>query len=240
MAVAESRSARKGNQGGPSARRAAALLVNPSNSANSRLVKIPMRISTARTLAADPGAVAGLIEAYAEALEKSRLSGRSVRFEVDVRPHGTFGITEFDVGSPDPEIDDDLAGALDAARAWGRERVADILSGDDMLAADAFATLIGTSRMTVNVRRRNQQVLGLEGARRGYRFPAWQVGEDGKPFAALPALFERLGGLPWTVYRFLVQSHAELGGITGREALRRGQMARAIEAAESVARGDFT
>jgi hypothetical protein len=198
-----------------------------------------MRTSTARALAADPDAVAGLIEAYAEALEKSRLHGRSVRFEVDVRPQGAPGITELDIGTPNLKIDDDLARALDAARGRGRERVAEILSGDDMLTADEFAALIGTGRMTANVRRRNQQVLGLEGARRGYRFPAWQVGEDGKPFAALPALFERLGGLPWTIYRFLVQSHAELGGMTGRDALRRGQMAQTIDAAESVARGDF-
>jgi hypothetical protein len=239
MAEAELKSRRKGNQGRSRAGRATALLVKPSGCEKVRVVSIPMRTSTARTLAADPGAVAGLIEAYAKALEKSRFSGRSVRFEVDVRPEGAPGITEFDMGSPGPEMGDDLLRAIDAARTRGRERVAEILSGDDMLSADAFAALIGTSRMTVNAWRRNHQVLGLEGAKRGYRFPAWQVGDEGKPFAALPALFERLGGLSWTVYRFLIQSHAELGGMTGRDALRRGQIARTLDAAESVARGDF-
>jgi hypothetical protein len=240
MAVVDSKSGRKGDLGGRRhAGRAAALLVNPSGAAKARLVKIPIRSKIARMLAAAPDAVASVIEAYFEAVEKSRLSGRSVRFEVDVRPAGAPGITEFDIGSPVPAMNDDLAGALIAARARGRERVAEILSGDEMLTADAFAALIGISRMTVNVRRRNQQILGLEGARRGYRFPAWQVGEDGKPFTALPALFESLGGLPWTVYRFLVQPHAELGGLTGRDALRRGLVAQTIDAAESVARGDF-
>lgn len=62
---------------------------------------------------------------------------------------------------------------------------------------------LGTSRMTVNTKRQNHQVLGLGGAKRGFRFPAWQVGEDGKPFAALPRLFERLGGGLWAVYRSL-------------------------------------
>jgi hypothetical protein len=88
--------------------------------------------------------------------------------------------------------------------------------------------------MTVNTKRRNHQLLGLEGAKRGYRFPQWQIGADGKPFEALPALFDRLGGSPWAVYRFLVQRHAELGGLTGREALAKGRSAQTIEAAESV------
>ncbi|MGG2362632.1 hypothetical protein ACE4Z5_27370, partial [Salmonella enterica] len=79
------------------------------------------------------------------------------------------------------------------------------------------------SRVTVNTKRQNHQVLGLEGARRGYRFPRWQITRDGKPFAALPVLFDRLGNSPWAVYRFLVQHHPELDGLTGREALQRGK-----------------
>ena len=108
-----------------------------------------------------------------------------------------------------------------------------------MLSADQFAALLGTSRMTVNTKRQRHQVLGLDGAKRGFRFPAWQVGEDGKPFAALPALFERLGGGPWSVYRFLVQPHPELDGLTGREALSRGQTDQALEVADSIAQGTF-
>ena len=108
-----------------------------------------------------------------------------------------------------------------------------------MLSADQFAALLGISRMTVNTRRQNHQVLGLDGAKRGFRFPAWQVGEDGKPFAALPRLFERLGGGPWSVYRFLVQSHPELDGMTGREALRRGKADEALAVTDSIADGAF-
>ena len=136
-----------------------------------------------------------------------------------------------------PSRADDIEGALDAARARGRGRVADILNGDDMLTADAFAGRLGISRMTVNVWRRDHRVLGLEGARRGHRFPAWQVGEDGKPFPALPGLFARLGG-PWAVHRFLVQHHPALDGATGREALRQGRTAEALEAADGIGR-DF-
>jgi hypothetical protein len=81
-------------------------------------------------------------------------------------------------------------------------------------------------------------VLGLEGAKRGFRFPDWQVGQDGKPFAALPALFERLGD-EWAVYRFLVQHHPELDGLTGKEALQRGQSDKVIETAETISQAAF-
>jgi DNA-binding CsgD family transcriptional regulator len=129
----------------------------------------------------------------------------------------------------------ELDRSLTAARERGHHRVAEILSRTDMLGADQIARLLGTTRMTINTKRRNHQLLGLDGATRGFRFPEWQIGEDGKPFEALPALFDRLGGSPWAVYRFLVQHHAELSGLTGREALAKGRSAEAIEAAESVA-----
>lgn len=199
-------------------------------------VAIPLRPGTFRTLAGRPDAMAELIEGYGAALERSRRSGRPVRFVVDVTPHGAPRITPAEADAPGSA---DLERALAAARDRGRQRVADILREPEMLNADAFADLIGISRMSVNAKRQKRQLLGLDGAKRGFRFPAWQIDRDGKPFAALPALFDRLGGNPWTVYRFLVQHHPELGGVTGREALHRGRDAAVLAAAESVAR-DFT
>lgn len=64
------------------------------------------------------------------------------------------------------------------------------------------------------------------------------VDPEGKPYAGLRTLYERLGG-PWAVHRFLVQPHAGLGGLSGREALERGKIEAALEAAESVGR-DFS
>jgi hypothetical protein len=115
-------------------------------------------------------------------------------------------------------------------------RGAEILSGEEMLSAEEFAPLIGTIRVAVNAKRQDHQALGLEGAKRGFRFPECQVVVDGKPFSALPELFERLGGSPWAVYRFLVQHHPELNGQTAREALARGRSAEVVEVAESVIR----
>lgn len=130
-------------------------------------------------------------------------------------------------------IDHGLRNALKAARERGEARVAEILADDEMLSAEAFAEQLGTTRETVNAKRQKGLLLGLQGAKRGYRYPVWQVGEDGLPFEALPALLKTLEG-PWAVYRFLVQHHAELGGLTGREALRQGRGSEVLDAAQSV------
>jgi hypothetical protein len=128
--------------------------------------------------------------------------------------------------------------ALTAARERGRLRAAEILSGVDMLSTDAFAEILGTTGATVNTKRWCGQLLGLNGAKRGVRFPIWQLDVEGKPYGAISRLHELLGG-PWAVFRFLMQPHGELGGLTGREALGRGKVKAVLEAAESVGR-DFT
>jgi hypothetical protein len=195
-------------------------------------------------LSARPAKVKALIRGYGEAIAKSRKEGRAVSFKVEVDPTGGAKVTPIGDGTmasapPDEESVDTLNAELEEARGRGRARAAQILAGEDMLSADQFANLIGTSRMTVNTKRKNHQVLGLGGAKRGFRFPAWQVGDDGKPFAALPRLFDRLGGGDWSVYRFLVEAHPELDGLTGREALSRGESERALAVADEIAQGAF-
>jgi hypothetical protein len=185
-----------------------------------------------------PAKVKPLLKGYSDAVATSRRTGRPMSFQVEVDPSGAAKVTSMNDAAR-VEVPNDLSNALDEARARGRLRVADILAGQEMLNADAFAELLGTTRMTVNTKRKNHQVLALDGAKRGFRFPAWQVGDDGKPFAAIPALFERLGGGPWAVYRFLVQIHPELEGLTAREALRRGRTAEVLDVAEGVAQGTF-
>jgi hypothetical protein len=203
---------------------------------------IPIASKAIGTLSRNSQRVGQLVESFGTALERMQRTGRAFRLMVDVEPKGALKIREIDFASESAIIDAapgvagaDLDRALAAARERGQRRVADILSDPDMLNADNLARLLGTTRATVNTKRQNRQLLGLEGATRGFRFPSWQIGEDGKPFAALPTLFDRLGDSPWAVYRFLVQSHPELDGETGRDALRKGRTADVIEAAESVA-----
>lgn len=217
------------------------LVVSSTGSAPHKQVLIRLRSGTLKTIEDKSEQMTTLIERYGAAVKKSRKIGKSISFVVDVGPTGDSNFRSLESAAPGSkraagEAASDLRTALAAARERGQARVADILSRQDMLSADQFAKLLGTSRVTVNAKRQRHEVLGLDGAKRGYRFPKWQIGDDGKPFSALPRLFDLLGGSPWAVYRFLVQHHPELNGLTGRDVLSRGRAAEAFEAAESVVR----
>ncbi|WP_439571506.1 hypothetical protein [Sphingomonas sp.] len=191
-------------------------------------------------LQSNPSTIRVLMERFGSALAATRDTGKASGFSVRINPEGKADIAPLPSAAVrvEPPVAQS-ATALDAARERGRILAAQILDRDDMLTADAFAERLGVSRMTVNSRRQRNELLGLSGAKRGYRFPDWQVDEDGRAFAVLPRLFELLGGNPWTVYRFLTQHHNVLGGVTGRDALRKGDVERVIAAAQGVAEGDF-
>ncbi|CAH0305382.1 hypothetical protein [Roseomonas sp. CECT 9278] len=114
----------------------------------------------------------------------------------------------------------------DLARAYARgaAAAAGILAAPDMLSSDAMAERLGMTREAVHQKRRRGELLGLEGAKRGVRFPAWQIGPDGRPPAALPALLAALGE-PWAAFRFLRATHPELGSHSGIAALHDPRLA---------------
>ncbi len=182
--------------------------------------------------------VEGLNKIYHEARQSGRTAGFTITVDADGEP-AISALNQNEAGEAvETEVEREQAFA--EARSRGRIRAAEILSRDDMLSADQMAERLGISRVTVNARRQRNELLGLDGAKRGFRFPAWQVDDDGRALAALPALFERLGQSPWSVYRFLTQRHNVLEGATGHEALKRGRMDEVLDAAQSVARGDFS
>ncbi|GGK29912.1 hypothetical protein [Salinarimonas ramus] len=185
-------------------------------------------------LVIDPDATLAQITTHLAGL--SRSTGRSQAFEVTVAPAGTVSVRLRPADDePSGSIEDALSRALDRGRTFAGRT----LDAEDMLSADELARRLDVSRETVNVWRQRRRLLALEGARRGYRYPSWQIGSDGRPWPALPQLFEILGDEPWTVHRFLVQPHGALGGRTGREALDADLGAEALRAARSMAAGDF-
>ena len=209
---------------------------------NATPLQIKLSAVTLRSLSGLERDVQGLMKVLGDGVCESRRSGRDVSVVVQIDPTGRLriGADETQSSEQAQNLDDGgLEQALTAARARGRLKAIEILSGEDMLNGEAFAALLGVSRATVNTKRQHQEVLALEGAKRGYRFPAWQVDQNGKPFAVIPALFECLGAGAWTVYRFLVQHHPELDGMTALEALRRGRDVEVIETAEGIAGGTF-
>lgn len=124
--------------------------------------------------------------------------------------------------------------ALRRAYTRGTDAAAELLAGPDMLSSDQIAERLGLSREAVLQKRRRGDLLGIEGAKRGVRFPAWQVGPDGLPIAALRELHDVLGE-PWAVFRFLRQQHPELGMQSGLQvAADRRRAAELVDLARSI------
>ncbi len=136
--------------------------------------------------------------------------------------------------------DDALAEALAAARSRGAAMKEGLLSDSDMLSTAGMAELLGMSEEGVRLKRKRHEILGLEFAKRGIRYPVWQILEDRQLLPGLPRLFEVLGGDPWRLFRFLQQHHSELGGIRALDALRRGRVDGVLAAAVNAASGAFS
>lgn len=221
---------------------AAALRFSGGAAAAGREFAVPLDPTVLKTLSARPATVKSLVEQFGHLVARTKASGHARGFTVmiDAKGNAKFEpLPQREAPSQVTTEDGRLEVSLAAARARGRLRAAQILEQDDMLTAEQFAERLGVSRMTVNARRQKHELLGLDGAKRGFRFPAWQVDEDGKAFAALPQLFDLLGENAWTVYRFLTQRHAVLDGISAKDALRQGKTTQVLQAVESLAQGDF-
>jgi hypothetical protein len=132
-----------------------------------------------------------------------------------------------------------LTEALAAARARGAAVQEELLADPEMLNTAGIANLLGMSEEGVRLKRKRHEILGLESAKRGIRYPAWQVLEGRQLLPALPRLFAMLGDDPWRLFRFLQQHHGELGGDRALDALRHGKVNGVLAAAENTATGAF-
>jgi hypothetical protein len=132
--------------------------------------------------------------------------------------------------------------ALALAFARAEDTKVELLKSPDMLNGEELGAELGLSRATVDNRRVAGKLLALEfGAKRGYRFPRWQreLVQEREIRGAFEAALERLAGVgPWSRYRFFVQQAPELDGLTPVEALRAGDGAAVLRAAESWAQGE--
>lgn len=133
----------------------------------------------------------------------------------------------------------ELAPALDAAKRRGDALKRSLLAAPDMLSTAEMAERLGMSEEGVRLKRKRHEVLGLELAKRGIRYPSWQVLNDRTLLPGLPRLFQILGDSPWTIYRFLLQHHAELGGVCGIDALRQGRVEDVLAASENSVAGGY-
>lgn len=132
-----------------------------------------------------------------------------------------------------------LTEALSAARTRGAALKEELLADPDMLNTTSMAERLGMSEEGVRLKRRRHEILGLEFAKRGIRYPSWQVLPDRQLLPALSRLFALLGDDSWRLFRFLQQHHSELGGQRALEALQRGRVEAVLAAAENAATGAF-
>jgi hypothetical protein len=140
---------------------------------------------------------------------------------------------------PDAPIAPTLADALEAARARGAAVTSHLFSDPDMLSTAGMAKFLGMSEEGIRQKRKRHEILGVAFARRGLRYPAWQIRPDRQLLPALSRLFEILGDDDWRIYRFLLQHHPEAGGERAVDALWHGKVAAVIGAAENIAAGAF-
>jgi len=133
----------------------------------------------------------------------------------------------------------ELAEALAAARQRGEVFKEKLLADPDMLSTGGMADRLGMSEEGIRLKRKRHEILGLEFAKRGIRYPAWQVMENQQIVPGMARLFAVLGDDSWSVYRFLQQRHSELGGGRAIDVLRNGRVSAVIGAAENMAIGAF-
>ncbi|AHI24906.1 hypothetical protein H845_961 [Komagataeibacter xylinus E25] len=205
-------------------------------------VSIPVGRTVLASVARQVGTARSVIENLGCALAETRKSGRGVYFSVEIAPEGSVRI----ISAPENPKTTDAGqaisppdSALARAKARGKALAARIVARDDMVTAEELARRMGTTRVTVNARRRTRQLIGLEGTTRGYRYPTWQLDSDGRPLAVIANLFSTLGDSPWTIYRFLTQQHPELEGRTALTALQAGEVDRVLSVATGIAEGTF-
>lgn len=169
-----------------------------------------------------------------EAVDKSDFKGRlyKLRLKVEVGKRGKVVVS---TEAPAPR-----SPGVEAALQRGAAKVAEILKGEDMLSAAEFGARIGASHETVHAKRRRGELLALTGATRGYHFPAWQIDDAGLPMAGLGQLAAALGHQPWRLYRYLTMAHGELGGRTGLEMLKTGQLNEALAHIAAIDHGAFS
>ncbi len=75
------------------------------------------------------------------------------------------------------------------------------LADPEMLNTAYIANLLGMSEEGARLKRKRHEILGLESAKRGIRYPAWQILENRQLLSALPSLLAMLGDDPWRQQR---------------------------------------
>lgn len=118
---------------------------------------------------------------------------------------------------------------LKASEKRGTIAFEKIMSAEDMLTPGAMAERLNTTRQTIDAWRKSRRLLALKGAKRGYRYPAWQIDERNRLLPGLKEVLTAIGD-EVTVFLWLRAPQPGFGTDTGADALRRNPAEDIIEA----------
>lgn len=112
------------------------------------------------------------------------------------------------------------------ARLRGMERMGSLLrhGGPDPLTADQVSELLRVSRQSVNTWRNERRLLGIQQARRGYLYPAWQFDLERNRIvdgvSDVLAVIDRSD--PWSAVIFFTSPNVTLENRSPIDVLKRG------------------
>jgi hypothetical protein len=162
-----------------------------------------------------------------------------------------FGAASAEAGKPSPVLDAQPRARLVGAPISKSAKAADFplvrqgqletaIDMGDTLSSDEIAVRLNTNRETIKQWRAAGRLIGVEGAKRGIRYPAAQIGPNFAPLTGIHEVLKALDGDHWEAWRFLASEIDELNGITGFDALRDGRLQEALETLEARSYGSFS
>lgn len=110
---------------------------------------------------------------------------------------------------------------------------------EDLLTSDELAERAGLkTRQSVHDWLKTGRVVGWQGAKRGYVFPAGQLDERGRPLTGLDRILPHFGD-GYAAWIWLTTPRPALDEATPLALLRKGDVDYVVAAAEGDAQGDF-
>jgi biotin operon repressor len=130
---------------------------------------------------------------------------------------------------------DEADDPLRAARLRGVQARQEILQAEGgTLTAAEVASLLGISRQAVDKRRRANRLIGLQTAKRGYLYPAWQFSGAGQTLAGLDDALDALAEFsPLMQVGYLLSPNLRLEGRRPLDALRAEDVGIVVAAARA-------
>jgi hypothetical protein len=140
-----------------------------------------------------------------------------------------------DVDSHGPDMHPDVSKAVGLAKARGIETAARILDQDNMLSGEAIGERMGMSRQAVDKARKTGKLLAIEGSKRGFRYPDWQLDQRGFRRSGLIEVLDLVGD-GWDAYRFFMATD---NNVLNRDLLARGKVEEVLRKAQVWASGNY-